>query len=126
MIDETLGQLTDAVKKGDAQLVSRLLRERDQHELENTVKEVSRLQADIVAKEEERDALRRELEHLSEPIQVAAKAYASALERLEECHLDLAQLQARQVIIDLGLESRREEINELRKQLTEMMEVISK
>ncbi len=68
----------------------------------------------------------RELEHLQEPVRIAAKAYASALETLEQRHLNLAQLQARQGVIDLGLKSSREEITELRKQLEEMMEAIGK
>ncbi|HKU74440.1 MAG TPA: hypothetical protein VJR02_11010 [Pyrinomonadaceae bacterium] len=121
MIDELSGQLIDAAKNGDAQLVSDLLRARDQRDLENTVKKISELQKAIFKKESEREALCRELEHLAEPVQVAATAYATALDQLEECRIDLAKLQARQGVIDLGLESLRQEINELRNKLNELM-----
>lgn len=121
MIDELSGQLRDAAKNGDAEQVSRLLRARDQRDLENSVRQISDLQSAIFKKESEREALRRELQHLAEPVQVAAKAYVNALERLEECRLDLAQLQARQGVIDLGLESVRQEINELRDKVNELM-----
>jgi chromosome segregation ATPase len=114
-----------AVIAGDADQVAQLLKVRDRADLEITVKRVADLQAQLFAVEAERESLSRELQHLDEPVRVAAKAYAETLETLEHRHNDLAQLQLRQATIDLGLESRREQINELRGQLNELMEEIS-
>jgi chromosome segregation ATPase len=123
MIDDRIRQ---AVIAGDADKVAQLFKMRDRADLEAGVKQIAELQNRIFEKDAERESMQRELEHLSEPVKVAAKAYASALQTLEQRHLDLAQLQARQGVIDLGLQSIHEEITELRNQLNEMMDRISK
>jgi predicted RNase H-like nuclease (RuvC/YqgF family) len=126
LLDDLSGNLDQAVKRGDVELVAQLLTMRDRADLEATVREIADLQNAIFEKESEREALARELEHLSEPVKVALQGVASALETLEQRRLELGQLQLRQGCIDQGLESHRQEINELRKRLSEMMEVISK
>lgn len=126
MIDDLSGNLDQALKSGDVDRVAQLLTMRDRADLEATVKEIAQVQNRIFEKEAEREALQRELDHLSEPVKVALQGVASALDTLAERRLELGQLQLRQGCIDQGLESHRQEINELRKQLSEMMEVISK
>jgi chromosome segregation ATPase len=114
-------RVQQAALVGDVHTVAQLLQARDRADLETAIKHVADLQNAIFEKESEREALQRELDHLSAPVRVAAKSYADALEALEQCHLDLAQLQARQACIDMGLESHRQEINELRDKLNKMM-----
>ena len=113
-------QIRNAALDRDAGQIAQLLNIRDQIGLEAAVKRVADLQAQLFAVEADRESLSRELQHLDEPVRVAAKAYAETLETLEQRHNDLAQLQLRQATIDLGLETRREQINELRKELKEM------
>jgi hypothetical protein len=113
-------EIRNAALNRDAGQVAQLLNVRDQIGLEAAVKRVLDLQAQLFDVEAERESLTRELQHLDEPVRVAAKAYAETLETLEQRHNDLARLQLRQATIDLGLETRREQINELRKELTEM------
>src|SRR5688572_12683486 len=126
LLDDMSGNLDQAARRGDVDRVAQLLKARDHAELEVTVKQIADLQNAIFQKEAEREALQRELDHLSEPVKVALQGVATALETLEQRRLELGQLQLRQGCIDQGLESHRQEINELRKQLSEMMEVISK
>lgn len=126
LVDDVSGKLDQAARRGDIDQVAQLLKARDRADLEVTVKQIAALQNAIFEKESEREALARELEHLAQPVTVALQGVASALESLEQRRLDLAHLQARQGVIDLGLESRRQELNEMRKQLSELMEAISK
>lgn len=133
-IDELLGDLDqevliddriiDAAKSGDVDRVTQLLHVRDRRQIEAAVKRVSELQQAIIEKENERESFQRELAHLQEPVRVAAQSYAAALEALEQCQRDLAELQARQGVIDLGLQSRREELIEMRNQVKELMTFI--
>lgn len=135
ILDELLGTTEDeipidakirqAVIARDADQVEQLLKARDRADIEATVKQIAELQNAIFEKESEREALTRELDHLSEPVKVALQGVASALEALEERRIDLGLLQLRQGCIDQGLESLRQEINDMRKQLSEMMETIS-
>ena len=125
VLDDLSGNLDQAARRGDVDRVVQLLQARDRADLETKVKRIADLQNRIFEKESERETLGRELEHLSEPVRVAAEAYAAALQVLEQRHVALGQLQLRQGCIDQGLESARQEITELRAQLTQLMEEIS-
>ena len=125
LIDDMSGTLDQAARRGDVDRVVQLLQARDRADLEATVKQIAELQNAIFEKESEREALARELEHLAHPVRVALQGVGSALETLEQRRIDLAQLQLRQGCIDQGLESLRQEINEMRKELEQMMEAIS-
>ena len=125
LIDDVSGNLDQAARRGDVDRVVQLLQARDRADLEAAVKQIAELQNRIFQKEAERESLQRELEHLSEPVTVALQGVASALETLEERRIDLAHLQARQGIIDLGLKSSRDQITELREELARMMEAIN-
>ena len=116
MIDE----LIDAANADDLDRVAQLLNKKRTQSVVERVKLISSLQAQLAEKQNERDELRRKLDHLRTPVENAVKEYASALQQLEKCQLTVHELQAQQYFCDNGLRILRDDTKELEEQIIEL------